>query len=193
MLVWVPDFFFFFFKFDYTANMEGRKEKRTANTVRNCLLFTGTTKNVHVRKTDTGQKRLHTHNSLVLQPPWGSRWKPKLECFGVPLLRSMRSLTAGASVCTPNPPRGAEWTQERECEGCWHQRQAPASPLTPLPSSSCCGGLSHGMAPVEIRAISLTPACPAAAGQDGLHEVYVPDMGKLQRDHGPNTELRPGF
>lgn len=158
------------------------------------MLFTGTTENVHVRKTGTGQKRQHSHNS-----PWfcsrhgeaGGNQNQNVLGYcssserGLPQQGSVSVLQIHSEV-----QRGAKRGSVRVA--------GTNSNSQLLPSQLCLaaapvGGLCHVIAPLVTTAISLTPNCPTAAGQDGLHEFYGPDMGKLQRDHGPNIELRLGF
>lgn len=90
---------------------------------------------MHIRKMGTGQERQHPRNSHCFCRRHGAAGGSQKHsgCFGAPLLLSMRSPTAGASVCTSNTLQGADQSQGRECKDCWHPRRAPASRLAPPP------------------------------------------------------------
>lgn len=121
-------------------------------------------------------KRQHPSRfMLFLQVIRGSRWKRKP--FGMPrgIVPPQHEEFHGRGQCLyfKHSP-DAEWSLERECEGCWHPQPVPAFSLIPLSASGCPGGLSYGMTPWMINQGHFPNSCsPTDTG---------PNVGKSQRD-----------
>lgn len=167
----------------------GKKKEKTENTVRNFLLFPCTSgKQLQGKRGST----FMIHSFCRWQGAAGVKEKHS-ECFGALILLSMRSSMAGASVCTSNTlqMQSGAWRGSVRAAGTHSESQLSHSHF-------CLPVAAVGDFPMawprgwSITATSLTPAHPLTVGRDGLHEVYGPNVGTLQRDLGSKFCLQKG-